>query len=1131
MERPQAQKQQKTQAGAEGLHQLTVPRVKATAAGAAAGPPGRPIPRYFPADNFYGGRGGAGGGGPLTRNADAAAKSAAQQQLNLSQVAKTRRGQQFPQLQEDPGPKRLTSDADNENSQLLGPRPRAAGGARQRRRHSAPVEPEDKEPIDLADSSDDEAGAGPDADAGQRAKTGSRAGPGPSAAAARPVTRQSAAGPVTRQNSRDFQSLAVRLAGVKCCYPPEGGKHSVEVAAEDLARLEKGEFLNDTCIDFYIKHIQHNLPKELQARYHFFNSFFLKKLQEKAPSKGGTRCSKAEMVRQNHERVKKWTKHVDIFSKDYIFVPIHGYLHWSLVLICHPGNVVNEVPAYIAPGGADGTAARPGAAGGGAPLLLHLDSLDGNHAPREIFDALRGYLEHEWAQKAAEDTQDSVPRRWAERWRAAGQEPPRVHFGVDTLHGLSMAARLPKQDNHTDCGLFLLSYMDFFVAASPRCIVLNGASKANNVYPLDPESGAADSKTLMQKDWFKKCNAARLRDHLRALICGYMLERMPPEDERRGAAQCVVDDYDKRPCKLGERYLAPAVYLKYVTEQPLEPEPPDEDVISSGSAGEEHIEDAKDVLQSRRVTRAAVKQKGIELTGAIPFKAAANKRRKVQETAAGDAGHASQSAGGNNESVVDLSSPDKAANASQLAEQPAAGTTDGAAEGEVPPSGGGGSGERGALGDEDDGDEVEVLDSDSLPIAQLGAEPSQEALQVAASGGGGKDGTNGPPPKRRKLEAMKATALAVQDAAADKVVVDEVPSDEHQAAAGVPGEGAAATEGEDGDADGYEPGKQARHRQRRRRRKTRRDVEEEGQEPIALDVDGSDSGEEEKTAAPAENSNPAPQSSQEDPETLPGRRRAAAASRQAPPDAVAAEGGVSAAGSGQAGREGAMTGRVARPSAGRLCRKTKRAGGGACAGAASSGGGPAEGAGAEMDPEQAPHVIASAAANAPEPSHSGDGAAAPSGAAVAGQHDLLGSPQAALSHDMEPPLDGFVPGEIVDEDADGDADANPPWVSDRAEKLRAEAGDFYEFRASDDEQDDDFVSSGDEERLTSHVGTGGSGRRQQRQQQQEPSGHPAGRHSPQPPAASTAVGPTTDAHGTSQTRNGVPPLLARVGCG
>jgi Ulp1 family protease len=34
-------------------------------------------------------------------------------------------------------------------------------------------------------------------------------------------------------------------------YPSK--RESVELVAEDLARLDAEEFLNDTCIDFYIK--------------------------------------------------------------------------------------------------------------------------------------------------------------------------------------------------------------------------------------------------------------------------------------------------------------------------------------------------------------------------------------------------------------------------------------------------------------------------------------------------------------------------------------------------------------------------------------------------------------------------------------------------------------------------------------------------------------------------------------------------------------------------------------------------------------------------------------------------------------------------------------------------------------
>lgn len=69
--------------------------------------------------------------------------------------------------------------------------------------------------------------------------------------------------------------------------------------------------------------------------------------------------AKADRARACHERVRTWTKSIDIFSKDFLFIPIHDYLHWSLVIIAHPG--------------------RPREEGGVRPLILHLDSMQGRN--------------------------------------------------------------------------------------------------------------------------------------------------------------------------------------------------------------------------------------------------------------------------------------------------------------------------------------------------------------------------------------------------------------------------------------------------------------------------------------------------------------------------------------------------------------------------------------------------------------------------------------------------------------------------------------------------------------------------------------------------------------------------------
>lgn len=41
--------------------------------------------------------------------------------------------------------------------------------------------------------------------------------------------------------------------GLKALYPEKGGPGAVEVVPADLVRLQPGEFLNDTIIDFYMR--------------------------------------------------------------------------------------------------------------------------------------------------------------------------------------------------------------------------------------------------------------------------------------------------------------------------------------------------------------------------------------------------------------------------------------------------------------------------------------------------------------------------------------------------------------------------------------------------------------------------------------------------------------------------------------------------------------------------------------------------------------------------------------------------------------------------------------------------------------------------------------------------------------
>ncbi|XP_064268528.1 sentrin-specific protease 6 isoform X1 [Passer domesticus] len=126
-------------------------------------------------------------------------------------------------------------------------------------------------------------------------------------------------------------------------YPPSPAKGGISVTNEDLHCLNEGEFLNDVIIDFYLKYlVLEKLKKEDADRIHVFSSFFYKRLNQRE-RRNIHETSNQTIQQKRHGRVKTWTRHVDIFEKDFIFVPLNEAAHWFLAVICFPGL---EKPKY-----------------------------------------------------------------------------------------------------------------------------------------------------------------------------------------------------------------------------------------------------------------------------------------------------------------------------------------------------------------------------------------------------------------------------------------------------------------------------------------------------------------------------------------------------------------------------------------------------------------------------------------------------------------------------------------------------------------------------------------------------------------------------------------------------------------
>ncbi|XP_056116668.1 sentrin-specific protease 7 isoform X2 [Rhinichthys klamathensis goyatoka] len=255
-------------------------------------------------------------------------------------------------------------------------------------------------------------------------------------------------------------------------FPPPPSKGAITVTTEDLECLDSGEFLNDVIIDFYLKYLMvQKAPRASVHRSHVFSSFFYKQLTRRDNANEDSTSTPAQVRR--HQRVRTWTRHVDIFDKDFLFVPVNQEAHWYLVVICFPGL---EEPQYVKRDGSEGLGESEGEIHGEnrsnsdedkttddsriksstshplnctentckrhtvckRPCILIMDSLKLSVHER-IFKLLREYLQVEWMAK-----------------RGCYRD-----FSVD--HMVGSHCKVPLQDNSSDCGLYLLQYAESFL--------------------------------------------------------------------------------------------------------------------------------------------------------------------------------------------------------------------------------------------------------------------------------------------------------------------------------------------------------------------------------------------------------------------------------------------------------------------------------------------------------------------------------------------------------------------------------------------------------------------------------------------------------------------------------------------
>jgi sentrin-specific protease 7 len=208
---------------------------------------------------------------------------------------------------------------------------------------------------------------------------------------------------------------------------PHGDPDAVSISKRDVELLLPETFVNDTIIDFYIKYLTTRIESTEKRRFHFFNSFFFRKLADLDKDQGRAPEGRAAFL-----RVRKWTRKINVFEKDFLFIPVNFNLHWSLIVICYPGEVATFKDADTK-------------LSGKVPCILHMDSLKGSHTG--LKDIIQSYLWEEWKERHPESASDNLDK---------------------FLNLRFVSLELPQQDNSFDCGLFLLHYVELFLMDAPR---------------------------------------------------------------------------------------------------------------------------------------------------------------------------------------------------------------------------------------------------------------------------------------------------------------------------------------------------------------------------------------------------------------------------------------------------------------------------------------------------------------------------------------------------------------------------------------------------------------------------------------------------------------------------------------
>lgn len=290
--------------------------------------------------------------------------------------------------------------------------------------------------------------------------------------------RQRAHSPIKRK----FSLKSPNKDEVILVYPkePKYNCEQISLTSRDLDCLKPSRMLNDNIVSFgmiqameFVANLSgenSQLAKTNLSNMHIFNSFFYSKLLQIYNGK------------KSFDLIERWTKDVNLFDKRYLIIPVCQSYHWILIIVCNASlTPLSDDPIIVSNSGDIQPSSNKVHKW---PAILICDS-----------------LRHFYMSKLTEPIRMFLIAQWKK------ERPNKLVPNFMDKRALPVVlAKVPKQKNTYDCGIYLL-YTFYEFIKSPLNILSFAAKEEEmrfSCMSMKPEEYREKLLKDIEKERFKE---------------------------------------------------------------------------------------------------------------------------------------------------------------------------------------------------------------------------------------------------------------------------------------------------------------------------------------------------------------------------------------------------------------------------------------------------------------------------------------------------------------------------------------------------------------------------------------------------------------------------------------------------